>query len=354
MKITAFMILICIMQVSANTYAQKITIKKSNAPLKAVIEDIRKQSGYDIIFDANLINHLKPVTINIKEATIEKALDVCLKDEPLTYTIEDKFVVLKVKDVLTSGISTRVIVKDITITGHVYDQHNKTLPGVTVKIQNTQIAVSTKEDGSYRIIVPDEKAVLVFSFIGFETQNVIVGTKVEVNVILKDQNSSLSEVVVVGYGLQSKKDVSTSIASVKASDLENQPVGNFDQALVGKMSGVQVIQNNGKPNSPTDIRVRGTGSITSSVDPLYVVDGVPLGSGQVFEIVDINDIESIDVLKDASAAAIYGSRGANGVVIITTKKGKNGKTTVSYASSYGLQSITKKIPMLDAYQYDEA
>lgn len=160
--------------------------------------------------------------------------------------------------------------------------------------------------------------------------------------------------VVVGYGTQAKRDVSTSIASVKASDLENQIVGNFDQALVGKMSGVQVIQNNGKPNSPTDIRVRGTGSITSGVDPLYVVDGVPLGSGQVTEIVDMNDIETIDVLKDASAAAIYGSRGANGVVMITTKKGKEGKkgkTTVNYSSSYGLQSITKKIPMLDAYQY---
>lgn len=351
MKITAFLILVCIMQVSATTFAQKITIDKTNTPLKAVIEAIRKQSGYDIIFDANIINHLKRVTINVKEATIENALNICLKDQPITYAIDDKFVVLKVKSPPLAGISTQVAVKDLAITGHVYDEQHKTLPGVTVKIQNTQIAVSTKEDGSYRILVPDEKAVLFFSFIGFESQKVMVGNRTEINITLKNQNSSLNEVVVVGYGLQSKKDVSTSIASVKASDLENQPVGNFDQALVGKMSGVQVIQNTGKPNSPTDIRVRGTGSITSGVDPLYVVDGLPLGSGQVTEIVDMNDVESIDVLKDASAAAIYGSRGANGVIIITTKKGKSGKTTVNYATSFGVQSLTRKIPMLDAYQY---
>ncbi|EHQ24910.1 TonB-dependent receptor [Mucilaginibacter paludis] len=354
MKITALMILICIMQVSAATYAQNITIKKSGAPLKAVIEEIRKQSGYDIIFDANLINRLKPVTINVKDATIETALDMCLKDEPITYIIQDKFVVLKIKSPSTSVIPSQIVVKDIVITGRIDDQYNRPLPGATVKIQNSPVAVATQEDGTYKIVVPDAKAVLVFSFVGYESQTVTVGNKTEINIILKDRNSQLNAVVVVGYGTQAKRDVSTSIASVKASDLENQIVGNFDQALVGKMSGVQVIQNNGKPNSPTDIRVRGTGSITSGVDPLYVVDGVPLGSGQVTEIVDMNDIETIDVLKDASAAAIYGSRGANGVVMITTKKGKEGKkgkTTVNYSSSYGLQSITKKIPMLDAYQY---
>ncbi|SDS72977.1 TonB-linked outer membrane protein, SusC/RagA family [Mucilaginibacter mallensis] len=360
MKITAFMILISIMQVSATTYAQRITINKTNTPLKAVIDEIRKQSGYDIVFDANVVNRLKPVTINVKDATIENALDVCLKNEPLTYTIDEKFVVLKVKNVTPTITSTQVAVKDIAITGRVSDEQNKFIPGVTVKIQNSQIAVSTKDDGTFRIIVPDEKAVLVFSFVGYETQTVAVGNRTEINIILKEQHSNLKEVVVIGYGTQSRKDVTTAVSSLGASDVNNFPATGVDKAMTGKMAGVQVLQPDGAPGAGISIKVRGTGTITAGSDPLYVVDGVPLSDNDVngpgfkvnpLDAINVNDIESIDVLKDASAAAIYGSRGSNGVVIITTKRGKKDKPAISLNSYYGIQSVTKEIPMLNATQY---
>jgi TonB-dependent SusC/RagA subfamily outer membrane receptor len=359
MKTTAFLILICIMQVSAATYAQKITINKTNAPLKAVIEEIRKQSGYDIIFDANVINRLKSVTINVKEATIENALDVCLKNEPLTYTIDDKFVVLKVKPQAASIVSSsEVQVKDIAVTGRVLDEKGLPIPGVTVKILNTQVATSTKEDGTYRILVPDEKTILVFSFVGYEPQSLLVGSKTELNVSLKPQNSSLNEVVVVGYGTQNRKDVTTSVSSLSAKDINDFPATGVDKAMTGKMAGVQVLQPTGAPGAGISIKVRGTGTITAGSDPLYVVDGVPLSDNDVngpgfkvnpLDAINVNDIETIDVLKDASAAAIYGSRGSNGVVIITTKRGKTNKPAISLNSYYGIQSVTKEIPMLDAY-----
>jgi len=361
MKITAFMILISIMQVSATTYAQKITINKTNAPLKVVIEEIRKQSGYDIIFDANLINRLKPVTINIKEATIENALDICLQNEPITYAIEDKFVVLKLKSQTSFPVfSSNVIAIGLPITGRVTDKDNKIVPGVTIKLQNSQVAVSTKDDGTYRIIVPDEKAVLIFSFVGYESQTIVVGNRSEINIVLREQNSKLTEVVVVGYGTQSRKDVTTSVSSLGAADINNFPSTGVDKAMTGKMAGVEVLTPNGAPGAGISIHVRGTGSITAGSDPLYVVDGVPLSdndaNGPGFKVnalnaINVNDIATVDVLKDASAAAIYGSRGSNGVVIITTKRGKRDQLNISLNSYYGVQSVTKEIPMLNATQY---
>lgn len=361
MKITAIiMILIGIMQVSAATYAQKITIKETNAPLKVVIEEIRKQSGYDFIFDANLINRLKPITININQATIETALDICLKDEPLSYTIEDKFVVLKAKSISSPSTPLIANVNDVMITGRVLDEKGLPISGVTVKVQNTQVATSTKEDGSYRIVVPGEKSILIFSFVGFEPQVVVVTNKTEINISLKPQNSNLNEVVVVGYGTQNRKDVTTSVSSLGPKDINDFPATGVDKAMTGKMAGIQVLQPNGAPGAGISIKVRGTGTITAGSDPLYVVDGVPLSDNDVngpgfkvnpLDAINVNDIESIDVLKDASAAAIYGSRGSNGVVIITTKRGNSKKPAISLNSYYGTQSVTKKIPMLDAYQY---
>jgi len=360
MKITAFLILIGILHVSANTFAQNITINKINSPLSVVIDDISKQSGYDIVFDASLINRLKPVTVNIKEATIQTALDVCLKNEPLTYTIDAKLVVIKFKSQSPASTPTQVVAKDFPITGRVYDEQNKPLPGVTVKIQDSQVAVATNEDGTYRIVVPDGKAVLIFSFIGYEPQTVTVGNKTEINVTLKSQNSSLSEVVVVGYGTQLKKDVTTAISSLRADDINNFPSTGLDKAMTGKLAGVQVLQPDGAPGAGISIAIRGKSTITAGSSPLYVVDGVPLSDNDEngpgiainsLNSLNVEDIESVDVLKDASAAAIYGSRGSNGVVIITTKRGKVGKPVISYNAYWGEQRTTKEIQMMNAYQY---
>lgn len=360
------MILMSIIQVSANTYAQKVTINKINAPLKVVIDEICKQGGYDFVLDANLKKHLKPVTINVKESSVENALNICLKDQPLTYTIEDRLVVLKVKKTTPA----EVVIKDIAITGRVSDEQNKTIPGVTVRIQNTQTAVSTKDDGTFRIMVPDEKTVLVFSFIGYESQTVVVGNRSEINIILKQQNSRLNEVMVIGYGTQSKERISSSISKVSASDMKDAPVTNAMQAIVGKAPGVQVSANNGAPGGGLSVKVRGISTMTSGNQPLYVIDGVPISSAannkssqqgsstyngytvDPLSSLNPNDIESIEILKDAAAAAIYGSRGSNGVVLITTKSGKNGDAPkVSFDAYTGFQQLAKKIQVADAYEF---
>lgn len=359
MKIAAYMILLCIMQVSAASYGQRITINKKNVPLKAVVEELRKQSGLDFIYDANLINQLKSVSVNIKESTVENALKKCLLNQPITYTINDNFVVLSAKKSPPVQLS-QPSVKTAPINGRVYDQNNKPIPGATVRVLNSQVAVSTKEDGSYRITVPAVNAVLVFSFIGYEPQSVTVGDRTTINVALKEKNSSLSEVVVVGYGTQKKGDVTTSIASLKSADINDFPSTGLDKAMTGKMAGVQVIETGGAPGSGIAIKVRGTSTITAGTSPLYVIDGVPMsdqddgGPGKVtnpLNGLNTNDIESIEVLKDASASAIYGSRGSNGVVLISTKKGKKGKPAISYNAFYGEQKTNKKIAMLDAYEY---
>ena len=191
---------------------------------------------------------------------------------------------------------------------------------------------------------------LAFSYIGYQTVEIKAGGKGLDRIVLMEDNELLDEVVVVGYGVQKKRDVTTAIASLRASDMKGQPVTSMAEAMVGKMPGVQVSQSTGAPGSSLQIKVRGTGTITAGTSPLYVVDGVPLAQEQL-NTFNMNDVESIEVLKDASSAAIYGSRGSNGVVLITTKRGQEGRATVSYNGYYGWQTVSKKIDMLNAYEY---
>ena len=250
------------------------------------------------------------------------------------------------------------------------------IPGVNVLLKGTTQGTVTDIEGNYRLAaVPDAVTTLVFSYVGYLTQEAPINNRSAIDVALSADLESLNEVVVIGYGVQEKRDVTTAIASVSPEDLQDQPVSGFDQALAGKMAGVQVAQTSGTPGGGLSIRVRGTSSITAGNEPLYVVDGVPLsnetrsatnlGSNDSgvdrypdqpinpLNSINVNDIASIEVLKDASAAAIYGSRGSNGVVLITTKQGRDGKTKISYNGYVGVQSVARKIDLLDAYQYAE-
>ena len=245
---------------------------------------------------------------------------------------------------------------------YILDENGEPVIGASVAIQGTTLGSITNIDGEYTLANVPENAEVTISFIGYQTLTFKANDRALQNVTLKEDSEMLDEVVVVGYGVQRKRDVTTSISSMKASELA-VPVSSVDQALVGKMTGVQVSQPNGIPGGGLSIKVRGSGSITAGTEPLYVVDGFPMsgeagnGTGQnvsPLSSINMNDIESIEVLKDASAAAIYGSRGANGVVIITTKQGKEGKDmkpTVQYDGYVGFQQRTKKIDMLDAYEY---
>lgn len=250
----------------------------------------------------------------------------------------------------------------IVVKGKVTDENGGGLPGVTVKIQGTSQGAVTDLDGNYSISVPDEGATLVFSFIGYVSQSIVVGNQRILNVSLVPDTETLSEVVVVGYGTQKKEDVTGAIATMKTEKLTERPLQRVDQALVGQMSGVRVQQTSGVPGAGFKIQVRGSGSISAGDQPLYVVDGFPLAqagmdrnggfsTGNPLDNINPSDIESIQVLKDASSAAIYGSRGANGVVIITTKSGKTGKPKISYNTNFGFSETAKKLDMLSGEEW---
>ena len=235
------------------------------------------------------------------------------------------------------------------ITGVVTDNKQEPLIGVNVMVKgNEATGTITDIDGSYRLSVPSDKTVLVFSYIGYIPYEVTVGKNSKINVILKEDTQALDEVVVIGYGTVNKRDLTGSVASVSAKDLAAIPVASASEALTGKLAGVSVTTTEGSPDADIKIRVRGGGSLSQDNSPLYIVDGFPVSS-----ISDIapSEIQSIDVLKDASSTAIYGARGANGVIIITTKSGKEGKTQVDFGASFGFKQVTKLTEVLSPYDF---
>lgn len=241
-----------------------------------------------------------------------------------------------------------------TVSGRVSDENGKGVPGVNVKAKATNVGATTNAEGTYRLALPAGTTALVFSFVGYQTQEVAIGNRATLDVSLTPEASSLSEVVVVGYGTQQKKDLTGAISSVNAKDITKLPVSGVDQALQGQVAGLQISQSNGAPGGNTSILIRGIGSISGGNEPLFVIDGYPVtnsGIGNPLNTINPNDIESIDVLKDASATAIYGSRGSNGVIIITTKRGKAGKTRIEIDAYTGFQQVAKKLDLLDTKDF---
>jgi len=253
------------------------------------------------------------------------------------------------------------------ITGKVTAETGEALTGVTVQVKGLSTIATTNDSGSYSINVPGNETALIFSYVGYAKQEVNVKNKTTIDVVMIAEKNELSQVVVIGYGTVKKSDLTGSVVSVKADELKAVPATSFDQALQGRAAGVQVTQLSGKPGAETSIRIRGTTSINAGNEPLYVIDGMLISSDGgdqntgvtlgprigPLAAINPNDIESIEILKDASATAIYGSRGANGVVIITTKRGRAGKGSVTFDSYYGQQTIANKIEVLDAHQFGD-
>jgi len=248
-------------------------------------------------------------------------------------------------------VTTGDVQQERIVTGRITADDGSALPGVNVAVKGTTRGTNTDAEGKYRIGVPDQGAVLVFSSVGFISQEFPVGNRSSLDVKLVPDLRTLNEVVVVGYGVQKKSQVTGAISSVGSKEIAELPITNARQALQGRAAGVDVVQNNSKPGSGPTVRIRGRRSINASNDPLYVVDGIPL-AGNIDDI-NPNDIQSMEVLKDASATAIYGSRGSNGVVLITTKRGKPGKTTVAYDGYYGLSDRLGQIDVMDGAQFAE-
>jgi len=257
----------------------------------------------------------------------------------------------KLKRVLMTSLPLVFLVSSLygqdarKVVGKVTDASGRSLSGVTVKIKGKKDATATNQEGQFELMVqPNE--VLTFSLIGLSGKEVLVGNQSQLQVSLDESDTQMDEVVVVGYGTQRKRDLTGSVASVSAKDVENVPIARADQMIQGRMSGVQVSQVNSQPGGGTSIRIRGTNSINSGNEPLFVVDGFP-GAGDL-NTINPSDIQSIEVLKDASATAIYGSRGANGVILITTKKGTPGSNAINFEDYYGAQAVRKKLDLMDA------
>ena len=241
------------------------------------------------------------------------------------------------------------LLQQITITGTVTDDTGNTLPGATIKIRGMAIGTVTDANGAYTLQVPDENTILIFACVGFVRQRIAVGTQREVNVTLVEDSKEIEEVVVIGYGAAKKSDLAGSVSSVSQRSFKDQPVKQIGDILQGRTAGVEVTTLSGLPGSNTSILIRGTTSINKSSAPLYVVDGIFNA-----EIPNPSDIQSIEILKDASATAVYGSRGSNGVVLVTTKHGAEGKATITFDANVGLSKIIKKYDLMNAYDYANA
>lgn len=363
MKIAVFLIFVICIQVNAKAYSQLITLKKKNVALKSVLKEVLAQTDYTLLYSDEVIGLSVPVSVNFDHIPLKAALDQLFAGQPLTYSIEAKTVLISEKEkVPTSKANTYVAsinaVEGINVTGVILDENDVPLAGASVSVKGTKVAVITNGLGFFSLQNVPEDATLVISFIGYITKEVKARHELG-NIGLTLNPSKLGEVVVVGYGTQERRDLTGAVGKLNGATIADQPVESFDKALAGRVTGVLVTQSSGILGAAPTIRIRGTNSLTSGNDPLYVLDGVPIITSDNSVVVatnplgDINpsDIESIEVLKDGSASAIYGSRASSGVILITTKKGAKGRTAVNYDSWFGVAQIGKRYKMLNAAQF---
>lgn len=347
MKLSFFLCLVSILQVSAATsFAQKVSLDKSNASLSETLQEIHRQSGFSIFYNAKMLKKAVPVNVHLSNADLEEVLNQCFKNQPFTYVINNNTIVVTPKPVESKPVWA------ITVTGQVKDEKGLPLPGVTIKVKGSNVGAQTGIDGNYKVDVTDDKAILVFSFIGFVSQEIPVGNQTRIDVVLKEQTSALNEVVVVGYGTQKKVNLTGAVSTVNGETLNKRPVVNPASMLQGLAPGVAVNVGSGEPgNESVSIRIRGNSTFSGAgSDPLVLIDGVP-GS---FSDINPTDIDNVSVLKDAASASIYGSRAANGVVLVTTKQGKAGQMSVTYDGNVGFYSPTKMFKLVtNSAQYME-
>lgn len=330
-----------------------IRVSLHNTTIDKAFTTIEKLSGYSFVYTHKEVSGLPKVSVSNDRQSVYDLLATIAQQTGLQFRQVNRNIHVRRTDTPEHQEESALVINetaDVRITGTVTDNNGEPIPGVTVSVPGTGIGTATDLDGKYSLSVP-EGSTLAFSFIGFVTQNIAVGDQSIIDVTLSEDISSLEEVVVVGYGTQKRSDITTAVSSVSAENLKNRPALNFGEAIAGQMAGVQVQQISGAPGGEgLAIRVRGVGSITQSNDPLYVVDGYPM-EGNAFRLLNTSDIESIQVLKDASSTAIYGSRGANGVVIITTKKGEIGPPTININSFVGFQERGKEVAIMNRDQY---
>lgn len=382
MRITAVLLLAACLQVSARTSAQ-VTLSGKNLSLEKVFSEIRRQAGYEFLYNVYLLEKAKPVSLDVRDAPVEQVLAAAFDGQPLVYTILDgKTIVVREKPTPIAP-SPVVVAPPGEIHGHVMDSTGAPLQGASVIVKGQKKGVETDAGGLFMLRNVDSGAILIITFTGYETRQVRVGGKASMNIILTRSNDPLDEVHVIAYGTNTQRYEVGTVSVVTATTIEQQPVVNPLLALEGQVPGMTVKPTSGAPGAAVQVQVRGQNNLPSNVygltpfdQPLFIIDGVPfapqnnninqfnnltspsLGGASnryagtsPFTMINPLDIESITVLKDADATSIYGSQGSNGVVLITTKKGKAGKTTLDISVNTGPTKATRDIQMLNTQQY---
>ncbi|HAQ20377.1 MAG TPA: SusC/RagA family TonB-linked outer membrane protein [Prolixibacteraceae bacterium] len=357
MKLTILLFFLAITQMMAiETYSQstRLTLNLKSVAVKDALDQIEEKSEFIFLYNSKLVDVDRIVSLEFKDQKISEVLDKLFQETGVVYTIVDRQIVLSNKADQASFLVLGGVQQADKVSGKVTDSTGASLPGVTVLIKGTTIGTISDSNGNYSLSNVPSSATLQFSFVGMKTQESAVGSQNTINVILLEETIGIEEVVAVGYGTTKKKDLTGSVGQMQSKELKNMPVSRVDQALTGKLAGVQVLTTNGKPGASPTIRIRGIGSVSAGSEPLYVVDGYPIDN---LQMLNPNDIETIDILKDVSATAIYGSRGANGVILISTKRGKTGSSVISLDMYYGWQKILKSMDFLTVqeqaqYYYD--
>ena len=380
MKLTVLFTIVSLFQIQANTYSQskKITLDMPNATVAEVIQEIETLSDFKFLLNRKDVDLTREVSIKVEKQKIAAVLSELFVGTDVVYEVLKKQIILRSNlEKITHGKVSKTSLLDHTliqfqVTGIIRDGGGAPLPGANILEKGTTNGTQTGFDGNFSISLADENAILVVSYIGFKTQEVAVSGRSEVNMTMQEDAAGLDEVVVVGYGSQKKSDLTGAVTSLNPDDMNPGANASVDQLMQGRAAGVQINQASSEPGGGLAVRIRGSNSLNASNEPLYVIDGFPidnspnLSSGGVAQVsqnqsprnplnaLNPGDIQSIEILKDASATAIYGSRGANGVILITTKKGKQGRMNITYDVYGGVQGVTEKLNVLSTSEYISA
>jgi TonB-dependent starch-binding outer membrane protein SusC len=368
MRNTLFLLLVNVFHIFANdAYSQntKISLDFKDVTVKEVLSQIESKSEFFFLYNTSLVDVNKTTDIRVNNQKIDVILDKIFEGTDINYMVFNRQIILSPREYLNNSQAAQ----PQAITGKVTDTDGNPVIGATVYIKNTSQGAITDAEGNFRINVSDRNAILVVSYIGMKTMEISLEGRENIQVVMESDYIGIEEVVAIGYGTIKKSDVTGSLSSVKVDELQQGVASSIDQLLLGKSAGVNVIQNSGEPGGGISINIRGASSINAGNSPLYVIDGLPIDNSRAIGSANLSsfnnnrsprnplssinpsDIESIEILKDASATAIYGSRGANGVILITTKSGQNEKMKISYQGYFGVQNRANKLELLNAQEY---
>lgn len=384
MKLMSVLLLAACIQVSARGYTQHVTIHMENAPLESVLKEIKKQTGYSFFYESGLLQPAKPVTIIVDKYSVEQTLAVCFKDQPFEYRVEENTVFIKRKD---GKVEQKGGIQELTrgeLIGRITNVKGEPLSGANIVVKRTGKGTVSDANGNFKLLNLFNDDFIIVSYVGYQTQSIKIGNKTSFYLVLEVANNDLDKLVVQAYGTTSKRLATGNISSVRFDEIEKHPVMNLIQVLQGQVPGAVITNVNGSASTSVKVEIRGRNTIDQDKvsEPLYIVDGVPMtilnltsiqayasgsivsqgavqagipseaGAGQSqFFGINPNDIESIEVLKDADATAIYGSRGSNGVILITTKRGSAGKTHADITVFTGYSQVSRYYHLLNTEQY---